>query len=347
LSKHRRLKTVSVSAFLFATLAISYSSFAVSQTDWKVSQTFHIGGEGGWDYITVDPTTNLLYVTRTTHTQVIDGETGKVVADIPGQKRAHGVALVPEVGRGFISDGGGTGAIVVFDLKSDAVVGTIAAMPDTDGIIYDKAINRVLAVSGDGSALMVLDPSVDQQHGKIEETIELGGKPEFLAADDHGRAYVNLEDKDLVAVVDLREHKVTDRWPVAPGGQPVGMAMDEKERLLFIGCRKPQKMIIMNARDGKIVSDMAIGAGVDATKFDGRQAFASCRDGKLHIVSTTAPGKFAVVQTVTTSEGARTMTVNAKTHTAYLPTAEFLPSSGQGRPSPKPGSFMIVVVTQK
>jgi DNA-binding beta-propeller fold protein YncE len=192
---------------------------------------------------------------------------------------------------------------LVFDLKSNALLGTIPAMPDSDGIIYDKTMNRVLAVSGEGSALMVVDPSVDSKHGNVEQTIDLGGKPEFLAADDHGEAYVNLEDKDVVAVVDLRENKVTDRWPVAPGGQPVGVAMDKKKRLLFIGCRKPQKIIIMNANEGKVVSDLFIGAGVDATKFDGKQAFASCLDGKLHIVSTTAHGKFAVVQTVTTAEG--------------------------------------------
>lgn len=319
---------------------------AVAQSNWAVSNTFHVGGEGGWDYITVNPDTHRLYVTRTTHTMVIDGQSGEIIADIPGQKRSHGVALVPNAGRGFISDGGGSGAIVIFNLKTNAVLGTLPAMPDTDGIIYDKATNQVLAVSGDGGALMTLDPKVDPHHGKIGSPIDLGGKPEFLAGDATGKAYVNLVDKSLVAVVDLKQRKVLERWPVAPGGAPVGMAIDRQHRLLFVGCRNPQRLIVMSADTGKILADFPIGAGVDATKFDGSQAFASCRDGKLEVAGETSPGKFAVVQTVQTPVGARTMTVDPSTHTLYLPTAELEPTKPGTRPRAKPGSF-IVVVSQK
>ena len=331
---------------IFLLLASLAPASAVAQSNWAVSNTFHVGGEGGWDYISVDPATHRLYVTRSTHTMVIDGQSGKTIADIPGQKRSHGVALVPDAGRGFISDGGGNGAIVIFDLKTNAVLGTLAAMPDTDGIIYDKATDQVLAVSGDGGALMTVDPKVDPQHGKIDPPIDLGGKPEFLAADGAGKAYVNLENKDLVAVVDLKQRKVLERWPVAPGGSPVGMAIDRQHRLLFIGCRNPQKLIVMSADTGKILADLPIGVGVDATKFDGSQAFASCRNGKLVVVGETSPGKFAVVQTVETPMGARTMTVDPSTHTIYLPTAELQPAKPGARPRPKPDSFMIVVVTQ-
>lgn len=319
----------------------------VAQSHWALSNTFHIGGEGGWDYITVDPATHRLYVTRTTHTMVIDGRSGKTIADIPGQKRSHGVALVIGAGRGFISDGGGNGAIVIFSVKTNAVLGTLPAMPDTDGIIYDNATNQVLAVSGDGGALMTLDPKVDPQHGKIGPPIDLGGKPEFLAADAAGKAYVNLVDKGLVAVVDLKQRKVLARWPVAPGDAPVGMAIDRQHRLLFIGCRNPQKLIVMSADTGKILADFPIGAGVDATKFDGSQAFASCRDGKLVVASQTSPGKFSLVQTVETPMGARTMTVDPSTHTLYLPTAELEPTKPGTRPRAKPGSFIIVAVSQK
>lgn len=336
---HLRIGTPLVLAL--AVIAFAQQGFA--QTDWAVTNTFHVGGEGGWDYITVDPNTHRLYVTRTTHTMVIDSKTGKTIADIPGQKRSHGVALVPKLGRGFISDGGGDGAIVVFDLKTNAVLGSIPAMPDADGIIYDEFSNRVLAVSGDGGALMTFPPSIDPHQGKIDPPIELGGKPEFLAADGKGKAYINLVNKNLVAVVDLKQRKVLARWSVAPGGTPVGMAMDQSNRVLFIGCRNPQKLIVMNASNGMILADLPIGSGVDATKFDGKQAFASCRDGKLEIVSETAPGKFEIVQTVTTPEGARTMTVDSRTHTAYLPTAELEPTKVSFRPTAKPGSFMIVV----
>jgi len=328
-------------------MTIASLQSASAQSNWSVTNTFHIGGEGGWDYVTVDPDSNRLYVTRSTHTMVIDANTGKTIADITGQKRSHGVALVPSVNRGFISDGGGDGAIEIFDLKTNAVLGSIPAMPDADGIIYDEATDQVLAVSGDGGALMLVSPGVDPNHGKLNATVDLGGKPEFLATDGKGKAYVNLEDKDLVAVVDLKQRKVLNRWPVAPGGAPVGMAMDHKNRLLFIGCRNPQKMIVMDADNGKVLADLPIGVGVDATKFDGIQAFASCRDGKLFVVNNSGRNKFEIAQTVATPEGARTMIVDPKSHTIYLPTAEFEPSKSGSRPTAKPGTFMIVVVSQK
>ena len=336
----KRLFPILLAGTLFA---LNHSAF--SQTDWAVTNTFHVGGEGGWDYITVDAKTHRLYVTRATHTMVIDSDTGKVVADISGQKRSHGVALVPALNRGFITDGGNA-VIIVFDLKTNSVLGKIPALPDADGIIYDESTNRVLAVAGDAGALMIIDPAVDPQNGKIESRIDLGGAPEFLAADETGKAYINLEDKDVVAVVDLKGKKVTERWPVAPGARPVGMAMDKKNGLLFIGCRNPQKLIVMNANNGKILADLPIGAGVDATKFDGQEAFASCRDGKLMIVRQTSPGKFEVIKTVSTPEGARTMTVDPETHTAYLPTAELEPAKSGSRATAKPGTFMIAVVSQ-
>ncbi|MGH9523736.1 MAG: YncE family protein [Terriglobales bacterium] len=345
---HRSKRAALLGCSLLMTAVVLLGSLpAWSQSQWAVTNTFNVGGDGGWDYVTVDAKTNRLYVTRSTHTMVIDAKTGKTLADIPGQKRSHGVALVPKVNRGFISDGGGSGAIEIFNLKTDAVLGTIPAMPDADGIIYDPATNQVLAVSGDGGALMIVDPNVDPEHGKIAATIDLGGKPEFLAADSAGKAYINLEDKDLVAVVDLKARKVIARWPVAPGGSPVGMSMDQKDRVLFIGCRKPQKMIVMSADTGKVLADFDIGAGVDATKFDGAQAFASCRDGHLFVFNRTAPGKYELAQTVATADGARTMTVDPQTRTIYLPTADMEPAQPGKRPAAKPGSFKIVVVSQK
>ena len=317
------------------------SSIALAQSNWKVKQTFHIGGEGGWDYVTVDPQTHRLFVTRTTHTQVIDGESGKVLGDIPGQIRSHGVAIVPKVNRGFITDGGGKGAILVFDLKTYATLGKLAAMPDADGIIYDAKTNLVLAVSGDGNALMTFHPDIDLNSGKID-SIQLGGAPEFLAADGEGKAYINLEDKDAVAVVDLNAHKVVAQWPVTPGGHPVGMSMDRNSHRLFIGCRNPQKLIVMNAQNGKVEADLPIGAGVDATGFYGGQAFASCRDGSLTVIG--AEDKFAVEQTVKTPDGARTMGIDGASHQIYLPTSEFEDASAGGRPKSKPGTFMMVVV---
>lgn len=315
---------------------------AAAQTNWKVEKTFQLGGEGRWDYVTVDSSHHRLFVTRSTHTMAIDTETGKILGDIPGQIRSHGVALVPNLGRGFITDGGGKGAIVVFDLKTYAVIGQIPAMPDADGIIYDPKLDRILAVSGDDGALMTFQPSIDPEHGSIDPPIALGGSPEFLASDGSGKIYINLVDKDAVAVVDLQSRKVTARWSVKPAGHPVGMAIDPANHRLFIGTRNPQKLVVMNTETGAIESALPIGAGVDANAFNKGQAFSSCGDGTL-VIAGTMDGAWKIVQTVKTAPGARTMGFDAASGRMYLPTAELEPVAA-GRPKPKPGTFMILVV---
>ncbi|MEP6915357.1 MAG: hypothetical protein ABJC89_06910, partial [Acidobacteriota bacterium] len=268
--------------------------------EWALINTFHVGGDGGWDCLTVDPQTHRLYVPRSTHTMVIDSESGQTVADIPGQKIAHGVALAATAGRGFISDGGGDGAIVIFDLKSHAVLGSIAARPDADGIIFDPTTGLVLVVSGRGKVLMSFRPDIDPLTGRLDPPIELGGEPEFLAADGAGKVYVNLMDTNEVAVVDLNAKKVVARWPVAPGGQPVGMAIDTNKGRLFLGCRGPQKLIVMSTSDGTVLSDLPIGESVDAIKLDSGDVFASTAGGVLSVAREVAPGQFAIVQNVKT-----------------------------------------------
>lgn len=296
------------------------------------------------DYITVDPQTKRLYVPRSTHTLVLNETNGKVIADIGGQKHNHGVAIVPSAGRGFITDGE-DGSVVIFDLKSFKVLGKVKAADDADGIIYDPGSGKVLVSCGDAGVLVPIATDVDPKTGHADAAVPLGGKPEFLVADGKGRAFINLEDKDQVAVVDTRAMKVIHKWSVAPGGSPVGMSMDTEHGRLFVGCRKPQKMIVMSAVDGKILADLPIGAGVDATAFDSGYAFASCRDGTLAIAHETSPGSFEIVQNLKTRPWAKTMAVDSRTHTAYLPTGEFGPPSGRrSRPVMKPGSFMIVVV---
>ncbi len=314
------------------------------KTIYKETNLFHVGGEGGWDYLLVDSAHKLLYVPRVTHTMVLDAVSGKTVADIPGQKGNHGTAIVPELGRGFISDGKDA-SVTVFDLNTYAVLGKVPAAEDADGIIYDPASRKVFVSCGDANSLVVLSPDVDPKTGKADTTVPLGGKPEFLAADGRGRLYVNLEDKDLVAVVDTKTMTVSAKWPVAPGGAPVGMSMDTQKRRLFVGCRKPQKLIVMNADDGKLLAELPIGAGVDATAFDDGNVLASCRDGSLSVIRETSENTFEVVQTVKTRPGARTMGVDLATHQVFLPTAEFgTQVSAQGRPVPKPDSFMVLVL---
>lgn len=328
------------------------ATHAWSQTDWGVEKTIHVGGPGGKDYLTIDPEKHRLYVTRGSHTNVIDTETDKVIADIPDQGNSHGTAIVPSVGRGFISDGGanrkGGGAVLVFDLKTNEVLGKITSMGDSDGIIFDPFSKLVLVVSGDGSTLQTLKPDLDPKNGKMDVPIALDGTPEFLASDNAGKVFVNLMDKNEVAVVDIAARKVIARWPVAPGGSPVGMSIDTQKHRIFIGCRNPQKLIVMSTVDGRVVSDLPIGAGVDATYFDRGEAFASTRDGELIVAAESSPGKFSVVQTVTTPSGANTMALDPSTHKIYLPTSETVqPAPGSNsRGSTKPDSFMIVVVSR-
>ena len=319
-----------------------------AQAGWSVTKQMHIGGPGQWDYVTVDQSTHRLFVPRSSHTQVIDAVTGRVLGDIPGQTIAHGVAIVPSLNRGFITDGGGKGSIVIFDLKTYAVLGKLATLPDSDGIIYDEASKTILAVAGDANSLITFKADVDPKNGKMDAPIALGGAPEFLATDGSGKVYINLEDKDVVAEVDLASRKVIARWPVTPGGKPVGMAIDREHHRLFVGCRNPQKLVVMSTVNGKVLGSVPIGAGVDATAFAGGQAFASCRDGSL-TVAREKGGSFQVEQTVKTPEGARTMGFDPSTRTFYLPTAIFEPMKpgASGRPTPKPDSFMLVEVGQK
>ncbi len=340
------MRTIQNAIGHLAALLVLAATPCFAQSNWGVVQTFHIGGEGSWDYVTVDAPSHRLFVTRSTHTQAIDMESGKVLGDIPGQVRSHGVAVVPRLNRGFITDGGGTGAIVVFDLKTYAVLGKLAAMPDADGIIYDAKQDRVLAVSGDGNALLTFAPDIDPANGKIDPPIKLGGAPEFLATDGSGKVFVNLEDKDVVAVVDLKSRSVVARWPVAPAGHPVGLSIDAASHHLFIGCRNPQRLVVMNDQTGKVEAALPIGAGVDATAAGAGEAFASAGDGTLTVAAEKAEA-FGVVQTVKTPAGARTMGIDAETHRLYLPTAEMEPAAGGGRPKAKPDTFMIVVVGQQ
>jgi DNA-binding beta-propeller fold protein YncE len=308
-----------------------------------VQKTFHIGGPGRWDYATSDPDSNRLYVTRSTHTQAIDVNIGKVVADIQGQQRAHGTAIVSAIGRGFISDGR-DGTIVIFDLKTGDVLGKAAAADDCDGIIYDAGSDRVLAACGDAGKLAVLDPKSDPKTAKAE-TVDLGGKPEFLAADGTGKAYVDINDKNQIAVVDIKNMTVTAHWPTGSGERPTGVAIDPEHHLLFVGCRN-QKMIVMSTDDGHVLAELPIGKGNDACGFDPGtgEAFASCGDGTLTVIKQTSPGKFEA-STVQTKAGARTMALDPATHTLYLPTAEYQsPPPATGRPIMKPDTFMIVVV---
>jgi DNA-binding beta-propeller fold protein YncE len=339
--------TITFGAALFLALttrAAQAQATSASETGpFHVDKVYQVGGKGNWDYLTVDSKGGLLYVPRTTHTLVIDANTGKTVADIQGQKQNHGVALAPEAGRGFITDG--RQGAVIFDLKTNEVLGSVKTAAGADGILFDPGSGKVLVNCGSAGSVVPISPDVDPKSGSAGAAIEVGGRPEALASDGHGKVYVTLEDKESVAVIDTTAMKVVDKWSVSPGGTPVGLAIDREHRRLFIGCRNPQKLIVMSADGGKVLADFPIGAGCDGTQFDDGYIFASCRDGSLAVIREASPDKFELVQSLKTRPGAKTMGVDPATHTIYLPTAEFGKKlDARKRPSAKPDSFMILVV---
>ena len=329
-------------------LAVGAFSACAAETEaYKLTATLKVGGEGGWDYATLDDKGERLFLTRTTHTIVVDVATGKTLGDIPKATRTHGVALVPAAKRGFVSDGRDGGSVTIFDMQTYEVLGKLAAADDADGIIYDAASGRVLVSCGDANVLVAIAADVDPKTGKAD-SVALGGKPEFLVADGQGRAYVNLTDKNEVVVVDTKALKVVARWSTAPGGAPTGLSLDRAKGRLFVGCRN-EKMIVMSTKDGAILADLPIGVGVDATAFDNGTALASCADGTLWVIRETATDKFTTVQTLKTAAGAKTMAVDGRTGRIYLPTADMQPAPAittgrPARPTPIPGTFKVLVV---
>ncbi|HUO06820.1 MAG TPA: YncE family protein [Phycisphaerae bacterium] len=332
-------------------LGSTIAGWGADVPSFAVTNTINVGGVGGWDYVTVSADGQRLYAPRGTNMQVIDLANKKVIATIPGTKRGHGCVLVPSAGRGFITFGG-DGSVVVFDLDSNKVLGTLKTEADADGIFFDTATQKVILVSGDGNSVWRIDPGIDLQTGKPEGPLALGGAPESFALDGQGKAFINLADKAQIAVVDLNAWKVLDHWSVSPAKTPVGMAYDPKTKRLFSSCRSGQ-MMVLNAENGMIIGELPIGPGVDASVFDGKYAFASCADGTLAVVGEKSPGEYAVLQTVKTGVGARTMTLDPRTDTIYLVTADVDPKSptvgANGKPvRPKflPNTFKVLVVSQ-
>jgi DNA-binding beta-propeller fold protein YncE len=333
-----------------AAAPISIVAAAPAQSEaagYRVVKKIPVGGEGFWDYLIVDNEARRLYLSRGTHVMVLDPDAGTVVGDIPNTEGVHGIALVPEVGRGFTSNGRAS-TVTIFDLKTLKEIAQVKTTgQNPDAIIYDPASRRVFTLNGRGGNSTAIDAAT----GTVAGTIDLGGRPEFATADGKGRIYVNLEDKSLVVAVDSQQLKVESRWPLAPCEEPSGMAIDREHRRLFVGCHN-QMMAVMDADTGRVLATPAIGQGVDANAFDPETqlAFSSNGDGTLTVVHEDSPDKFTVVGNVQTQRGARTMALDLKTHNIFLVTAEFgpppAPTAEHPRPRPTivPGSFVVLVV---
>jgi len=323
---------------LLASVALVASAFA---QNYKLTNRFVLGGEGGWDYLTYDTKGHRLFITRGDHVMVVDPKDGKQIGDIPAH-HCHGVALDYDNNRGFISNGG-AGTITVFDLNSLKPIQDVQVGENPDAIIYDTHAKKIVVMNGRSKNVMVVDP----QTLKVEATIDVAAKPEFAAADS-GHVYVNLEDTSQMAQINSKNWKLENKWPLTPCESPSGLAIDETSERLFPVC-DGQVMDVVNAKDGKIVTTVKIGEGPDAAAFDATRklAFSSNgRSGTLTVVKEESPNQFEVAQTVETQRGARTMALDPETGIVYLVTADFEPSTEPGkRPAIKPGTFRLLVVT--
>ncbi len=313
---------------------------------YRVVNTFKLGGDGGWDYLTLDSASRRLYISRATHVIVIDADSGKPVGDIPDTPGVHGIALAPELGRGFVSNGR-EGTVTIFDLQSLKLISKVKVGDNPDAILYDPATKRVFTFNGRSQDSTAIDAS----KGTVLGTIKLEGKPEFAVSDGKGGVFVNIEDKSQLDAIDPNKLEVKSRWPLAPCEEPSGLSMDRKNRRLFSGCDN-KMMAVVDADTGKVLATPAIGEGVDATAFDEGTglAFASCGEGVLTVVKEDSPSKFSIAETVKTQEGARTMALDDKTHQVYVVTAKFgpPPAPTADNPHPRhtilPDSFVVLVL---
>jgi YVTN family beta-propeller protein len=304
---------------LIFTLSLSLlAASAQTAGGYHVTKKIPIAGEGSWDYLTVDESARRLYVSHGTQVEVLDVDSGAIVGKIANTPGVHGIAIAPDLGRGFVSNGQSS-TVTIFDLKTLKTIADVPTGKKPDAIIYDPATSRVFAFNGGSNSATAIQAA----DGKVAGTVDLGGGPEFAVADGSGYVYDNLEDESLVLKINSRSLKVEQRWPTAPCASPSSMAIDRPNRRLFIGCRS-KVMAVMNADTGQVITTLSIGDHVDATAFDpdSRLIFNSNGEGTITVIHQDSPDKYSVVENVKTLPRAKTMTLDPKTHQLFLSTAE-------------------------
>jgi DNA-binding beta-propeller fold protein YncE len=308
-------------------------------------KTYKVGGDGGWDYLRLDSASRHLYISRGTHVLVLDADSGDAVGEIPDTAGVHGIALASELGRGFTSNGR-EGTVTIFDLNTLKPIAKVSVGENPDAIVYDPITTRVFTFNGRSHD----STAIDAVKGTVVGTIKLDGKPEFAVSDQSGEIFANIEDKSELVAINPAKLEVKSEWPLAPCESPSGLAIDRKNRRLFAGCDN-KIMAVVDADNGKVLSTLPIGRGVDAARFDPETglAFASCGEGVLTVIREESPDKFSVLENVPTQAGARTMALDEKTHNVFLVTAQFgpapAPTADQPHPRPPilPSSFVVLV----
>jgi DNA-binding beta-propeller fold protein YncE len=335
------LGLAALSAGLFCAAAFSHAAAKPGASGYHVIKTVPVPGDEGWDYVYVDSAARRVYISHGTHTVVMNADTYAIEGDIPDTQGVHGIAVASDLGRGFTSNGRAN-TVTIFDLKTLKTIGTVKTDANPDAIIYDPASKRVFTFNGRGKN----STAINAADGSVVGTIPLGGKPEFAVADGKGSVYVNNEDTSELSHLDSQNLKELHRWPLAPCKSPSGLAGDLKSRRLIAVCDDKVSSIV-DADSGKVVANPAICEGPDAAAFDpaSNYFFASCGDGNLTVIHEDSPDKYTIVENVPTKKTARTMGLDLKTHTIFLPSAEFdPPAPGERRGKMKPGSFAIIVV---
>lgn len=332
---------------LFVTLT---SIGQMSQQGYKVVDRVKIGGEGGWDYLIADGAARRLYLSHATRAVVFDTENKTVVGEIPNTNGVHGIALAPELGRGYTSNGRDS-SVTVFDLKTLKVLATIKLdARNPDAILYDPFSSRVFTFNGGSSNATAIDANTNE----IVGTVALDGKPEFAVTDLKGKIFVNIEDKSIVTAFEPKTLKVLAKWRLAPGEEPSGLAMDREHNRLFSVCGN-KLMIVLDATSGNVVASLPTGAGTDAVAYDPgtHLAFASNGEGTLTVIREESADSLSVVENVVTQRGSRTMALDELTHRIYLSGAMFgpapAPTPERPRPRPvmEPGSFMVLIIERQ
>ena len=333
-------------------VALAFASIlpahAADAPKYHILRHMALGGDGGWDYLTYDPTGHRLFISRSTRVMVVDVKAGTLTAEVVNTPGVHGIAVVPDLGQGYTSNGK-EGTVTVFDLKDLHEIARIKVGENPDAIVYDPSSKRVFTLNGKSKDTTAIDVA----SRKVVGTIPLGGKPEFSASDGKGRMYVNIEDKSELVEFDPQALKETHRWKLTGCESPSGLAMDKENRRLFAGCDN-KVMAVVNADTGKVITTLPIGDGVDANAFDPQtmMAFSSNGEGNLTVVHEDSADKFSVVETVATAKGARTMALDPETHKIYVVTAKFGPppaataDNPHPRPAILPSSFEVIELGQ-
>jgi YVTN family beta-propeller protein len=330
-------------------LAIVLALAAASslQAQYKIAQTFPVGGEGSWDYVVPDPANHRLFIGRQNRVMVVDTRDGKLVGEVPDIHGAHGTALAPKSGHGFATSGNDS-SIVMFDLATFKVLGRVHAAEDADAIIYDAVSDRVFSMNGDAHSSTVVDPAT----GKVITNIPLGGKPEYAVSAGDGKVYGAITDNSEIVEIDAKTMTVSRRWSTAPCKQPVSMAIDVKNHRLFSGCRSGVAAV-SDLVVGKTIVTLPIGTGVDGAAYDpaSGDSFFSAADGTLTIIHQDTPDTYNVLQTIKTATGGRNMGLDPTTHRAYVVVAKMGPAPAEStaanprrRPTVISGSFSILVI---